>query len=243
MRKTILFLSVFGLLAATAQGAPIVKKKVHFGVKAGLSLSNPKGDTLDDIDAGAFMAGLSVAQNSKMGFAAGAFVAVNVSSMLAIQPEVLYVQKGVKFGMTIPGMDVPFVGPTDVNVDGKYGVDYFEIPVLLKLLIPSKGQVKPAVYAGPVVSMKASTGLDASYSAAGLSGSVPVTTLAEIKTGLDDSLQGTDFSVAVGASVDISHIVLDLRYTLGMSNIVKNVEGSDVNTKNAVLSAFTGVVF
>jgi hypothetical protein len=67
--------------------------------------------------------------------------------------------------------------------------------------------------------------------------------LQEMETGLDDSLQGTDFSLAFGGSLDITHIVLDVRYTLGMSNIIKDGDEYDVSTKNGTLNVFAGVVF
>ncbi len=243
MRKIVLSLAAISLLTATTWAAPVVQKKVQFGFKAGLSLSNTTGDSLNDIDAESLMSGSTLKQSSNLGFAAGAFVTLKLTPMFALQPEVLYAQKGVKFAATIPDVPVPILGPTDVDLDGKMKVDYVEIPLLVKFLFPSRGPVKPALYAGPVASFKASSGLNAEYSASGVSMTVPDDMLQEMETGLDDSLQGTDFSVAFGGSLDITHIVLDVRYTMGMSNIVKDGDDYGVSTKNGVFNVFAGVVF
>src|SRR5687768_7106752 len=68
------------------------------------------------------------------GLQIGAVANFMISDMFAIQPEVLYVQKGYKFE------------EDDMSVVGKY--NYLEVPVLAKLSLGT-GQLKGFVTAGP----------------------------------------------------------------------------------------------
>ncbi len=62
------------------------------------------------------------------------------SPMFAIQPEAYYTMKGATDKMDFQG----------TTVDLTYTLDYIEIPVLVKFLIPIQGSgVKPAIFAGP----------------------------------------------------------------------------------------------
>ncbi|MES2125039.1 MAG: porin family protein [Gemmatimonadota bacterium] len=77
---------------------------------------------------------------SRTGFAAG--IALDMrAGPIGIQPELLYVQKGVKSDGS-PSSDAP-------------KLDYAEIPVLLKVTIPLPA-LQPFVYAGPSVGFRLS---------------------------------------------------------------------------------------
>jgi hypothetical protein len=72
------------------------------------------------------------------GFTAGALVAVPITRLVSIQPELLYVQKGAY--SNYQGMDTAFEQ------------DYLEVPLLLRLDIPAPGRLTPFVSGGPAVS-------------------------------------------------------------------------------------------
>lgn len=109
-----------------------------FGIKGGLSfatLSNKHPDW-----------------KSRTGFAAG--IALDMrAGPIGIQPELLYVQKGVA-GDGSPSSDAP-------------RLDYAEIPVLLKITLPVP-VVQPFVYAGPSIGLRLSCKVGEAACAGGL---------------------------------------------------------------------------
>ena len=92
--KKLLIVAVITAVGFTANA------QVTFGVKAGLNLSNLKGDG-ESLD-------------SKAGFNAGGFATIPVSSMFAVQPELLFSVEGAK------------------QDDVKYNLNYINIPVMFQ---------------------------------------------------------------------------------------------------------------
>ena len=120
MRYFLRTLLVLGLLAPLRSASA----QTSIGLKGGLSfatLSNKHPDW-----------------KSRTGFAAG--IAFDMrAGPIGLQPELLYVQKGVTSDGT-PTSDAP-------------RLDYAEIPVLIKVTIPIPG-VQPFVYAGPSIGFR-----------------------------------------------------------------------------------------
>src|SRR5580692_9370328 len=90
MRKFILTLTCLGLLAmggsraAADSGTPVSGPGLRLGVEGGINLANLNGQNVNDVF------------GSRLGFVGGAFADVSLTSSFAIQPEVLYEQKGGK---------------------------------------------------------------------------------------------------------------------------------------------------
>lgn len=78
---------------------------VGLGVEGGINLANLTGPNVNDVIA------------SRLGFVGGAFLRLPLGSSLAIQPEILYAQKGGKFN------------------GNAYQLDYVEIPILLDVTL------------------------------------------------------------------------------------------------------------
>ncbi|MEO5800977.1 MAG: porin family protein [Gemmatimonadales bacterium] len=120
MRNLFRALLVIGALAPLHAASA----QTTFGIKGGLSfatLSNKHPDW-----------------DNRTGFAAG--VALDMrAGPIGIQPEVLYVQKGVKSDGS-PDSDAP-------------KLDYIEVPILLKVTIPIPA-IQPFVYAGPSIGFR-----------------------------------------------------------------------------------------
>lgn len=84
MKKIILMLVTVTSLASTIKAQQIdLRERLHFGVKAGLNYSN-----VYDSQGEGFQA------NPKLGFAAGAFLAIPIGKYLGIQPEIILSQRG-----------------------------------------------------------------------------------------------------------------------------------------------------
>lgn len=156
----------FFLLAALVVVAPLATAQTTFGVRAGLNVATIKSDP-DIADAGA-----------QLGFVGGIFAEVPVASGFAVQPEILYTAKGVD-------RDAPNMG---------IGVDYLEIPVLVKAGLPVSELLDVDVYAGPALAVK-------------LSGEAE-----------DIRFNSTNLGVAVGASVASGPFGVDARYTFSVAD-------------------------
>lgn len=125
MSKLLVYLSL--LLIATVAKAQVVgddREDFHFGVKAGVNLSNVYSATGTDF----------IAKN-RTGFVGGGFITIPIGKYLGIQPEVLFSQKGANATGTLNGEAYQF----------KRTINSVDIPLLL--------QVKPlphfAFVAGP----------------------------------------------------------------------------------------------
>ena len=116
------------LFAALLCVAAPLAAQPSFGLRAGLNVSTIRPD--NDVDL--------ADRSAKLGFVGGVFAEVPVASGVAIQPEVLYTQKGVK--RDAPNEDV--------------SVDYIEVPVLVKAGLPLSDLLDVDVFAGPALAFK-----------------------------------------------------------------------------------------
>lgn len=220
---------VLGAISASAKG------NVEFGIRGGLSKATqttertswvsylrqvPPDPTPDNFSTG-----------SRSGFQVGAFVTINLGSYLAIQPELIYTKKGVNVQGTLTHgiSDVPYNTATH-NLTEEIRLTYIEIPILVKFRIPTHGNVKPSFFAGPAYSFKHAASEGINYQ------------LLEYYD-LDPHFQGIfhldgqpdisnltvpDIGLVVGGDIKISDgsvsFILDVRYTIGMSHVYKDVD-------------------
>jgi len=193
----------FTLLLIVAAFTSVSLAQMQIGLKAGLNISNISGD-----DAGS--------PDSKTGFAGGLFFMYKFSNMFAIQPEVYYTMKGAKEKESFGGE----------TVEATVSLDYIEIPLLLKLLIPIQGSsINPVIFAGPAVGIN--TTAKAKLEAGGES----------FEEDIED-VKSTDFGLVFGGGVGFpvgkNELGFDVRYILGLSTIDDSAEAFDV--KNGVIN-------
>lgn len=182
--------------------------QMQLGVKAGVNLANLGGNDAPDNS------------ETRTGFSGGAFFMYQFSEMFAVQPELLYSMKGA----TEKG-SIDFEG-TSYNYDAEYKLDYFEIPLLLKFIIPLKGSgVKPALFAGPSIAfnMSAKTKVESGDES--------------FEEDIED-VKSTDFGLVFGGGLGFpvgnGELGVDIRYILGLSTIDDSADSFDV--KNGVLN-------
>ncbi len=177
--------------------------QMQAGLKAGVNISNLSGD-----DAGS--------PDSKTGFAFGGFFMYQFSPMFAIQPEAYYTMKGATEKMDFSG----------TTVDLTYTLDYIEIPVLFKFLIPIQGSgVRPAIFAGPFLGINTTAKVKAEFD--GQSQEEDLTDTKSTEFGLQ-------FGGGIGFPVGKGELGVDLRYILGLSTIDDSADEADV--KNNVIN-------
>ncbi len=118
MKKAFLFGAV--ALASTVFGAPRAQaQSLRFGIKGGASLSNLAGNLANQDR-----------YKNRFGFHGGALLNIGLmdDDFLAIQPEVLYSQKGFNYqGGSLT------LGNTTFATTGGVRYDYIDVPVLLRL--------------------------------------------------------------------------------------------------------------
>lgn len=177
--------------------------QMQAGLKAGLNIANLSGD-----DAGS--------PDSKTGFAFGGFFMYQFSPMFAIQPEAYYTMKGATDKMDFQG----------TTVDLTYTLDYIEIPVLLKFIIPVQGSgVKPAIFAGPFLGINTTAKVKAEYQGESQEEDIEDTKSTEF---------GLQFGGGIGFPVGKGELGIDIRYILGLSTIDDSADEADV--KNNVIN-------
>jgi hypothetical protein len=205
----VLAVVVVALMAgvAPAQETGLVGK----GIKIGLSMSSFGGDDRDIEKEGM--------PETRYGLGAGGFLTFGLGPNLALQPEVLYVMKGAKFGQDDDGFTIKFA--------------YLDVPVLFKYRFPTTGSTRPSLYAGPVGSIKLTA--DARLIEDGI----------ETKYDYSDYVKDSDFGMAVGGGLDFemagNTITFDLRHTFGLTEWP--VEAERPSVKNNGWLALVGVGF
>ncbi len=190
----IFFVLVMIASAASAEG-------ISFGTKAGLFTANittvPVG--WDDT-------------SFKNGFAGGVYLNYAFNDNLSLQPEVLYLMKGLNGVIANPYITVDFTG--------KY--DYIEIPLLVTYTIPMKSGFNPYLFAGPSLGINLTADID-------IDGENQITH--ETLTGSIDYSEVTNtmeyglvFGVGFGYAVGSGQITFDARFDFGLSKIIKGGE-------------------
>jgi hypothetical protein len=197
MKKLVTLLLILAAFTSLSQA------QMQIGPKVGLNISNVSGS-----DAGS--------PDSKTGFAGGLFFMYQFSNMFAIQPEAYYTMKGAKEKQDIEGY----------TVEATVSLDYIEVPLLLKLIIPIQGSsVHPAVFAGPAVGFNTTHKVKVEVEGQSAEDDIP-------------DVKSTEFSLVFGGGVGFpvgnNELGFDVRYNLGLTTIDDSADEYDV--KNNVIS-------
>jgi opacity protein-like surface antigen len=194
------------LLAATAGAADF-----DLGVKAGVNLATLSGGGLVGGD-------VSDELERRTGLVLGAYARFPLGQVLAVQPELLYSQKG--FRLDAFGVDVT----------GE--LDALELAVPLRVDFLEDGAVRPFLLAGPYLGIEMSS--EVSVGALGV----------DVDQDIGDEVKDTDFGLLAGAGLrfPLGSLSLDLeaRYAWVLTGL-SELPGDDV--KHRVLSILAGVAF
>ena len=195
---TLLFvLSVFSIMSYA---------QMMIGPKAGLNIASIGGDDADQI-----LEGQSL--DSKTGFAGGLFFTYQFSNMFAIQPEAYYTMKGATY--------------SESGADLTITLDYIEVPVLVKFIIPREGSaIKPSIFAGPSIGFNMTAKSKVEFDGESQ------------ENDFKDDTKSTEFSLAFGGGVGFpvgnGELGVDIRYILGMSTFDDSSDPWDL--KNNVIN-------
>ncbi|HEY4788374.1 MAG TPA: porin family protein [Bacteroidales bacterium] len=194
------------LIALVVLFAISASAQVQFGIKAGLNIANQKASS----------SGMSFSPKSLVGFHVGAIADFAVGEKFAIQPGLLFSQKGCK-----------------ADVDGTTYTDtynYLDIPINAVYKIDAGG-VKVLLNAGPSISFA----LSAKEKGGGIS---------ENLLGSEDGqAKSLDFGFGIGGGLQFGSVVASLNYNFGLANIMHVPSGSDATLKNNVFSISLAYMF
>jgi Outer membrane protein beta-barrel domain len=142
----------------------------------------------------------------------GGFVTLPISSWLDVQAEGLYAMKGLRLNVA--------------GIKSSLKLDYLEVPVLARVRFAHR------YYAAGGPSMAFALRARAR------------TTFNDFTTELDvmDQVERFDFGVAMGGGVEFGSVVVDGRYTLGLTDIDKD-KTDTIATKNRTISVTAGFRF
>ena len=183
------------------------------------------GQTSLSLQAGASLATLGgsdvASADSRIGMRVGASAIFPLSANLDLQFGAAYAAKGAT--------------EHEAGIDLLLELDYFEIPLLLRLSPSVDGTISPHFTVGPALSFRLKC--SASGSAEGF----------EISGDCDEfgdlDVKSMDFGAMAGAGIDIAtsgslSVSLDLLYNFGLSSISESED-----TKNRAFSILAGVTF
>lgn len=233
--STILAVAALTLLAgeAAAQGTGLIGK----GIKAGLGMYKFTGDDVDMDLSGMLPDASPASPDNKLGFAAGGYLTIGLGPHAALQPELLYVQKGAKYSLDYYEDDIG----DRVDADITFKMDYVEVPILFKYLFATAGTTRPSLFLGPVMAIKASSKLEVEVAVPGYGSE-------DVEVDLED-IKSLDFGAVVGAGLDVAagggSLVFDVRYTLGLSEFpdTDRVDVTNTSLKNSGFMVTVGYGF
>jgi len=215
--KTRIVCSAFALALAALPVA--AQAQISIGPMAGVSFFTFSGS---DANIYGTDLGANFSKGYRVGFVGGGFAEFELGKVFAIEPQVLYVQKGAKYNVDLTG------GGPSGNATLK--LDYIQIPVLFKAEYREAGRnYAPSLFVGPAIAFKTSCKISAS--ADGTSASEDCGT---------DAVNSTDFSLVFGIGFELSRFVLQARYDLGLTNVPQD---SGVDIKNGGFAITLGYGF
>lgn len=161
------------------------KTGANFGFKGGLNLSNLYTEDVDD-------------ENGLIGFNAGLFLELPISSSLSLQPELLYSVKGAELTY-----DNAFASGT-----GKFRLNYIEAPVLLRANLTNNFNIHFGPYFAYLVDAKISNETDGG----GFNFEEEID---------NDDLNKFDYGLAVGLGIEFDSFGIGARYNYGLQTVGK----------------------
>lgn len=162
---------------------------------------------------------------TKWGLNGGAFFNLGINPAVSFQAEILFSQKGARWTDTNP-----WFGDVEVTA----ALDYFEFPILLKLSWPVPGRTVPSVSFGTYFATK--------LSATGTLDIAGVSTSADIPD-VKSSDYGLVFAAGLDFLVGTGRIVLDGRYSLGLTFVDDSDPVDPLEMKNGTFSVTVGYSF
>jgi hypothetical protein len=196
-------------------GSSLFAVDFKYGVKGGINLSNFGGNDAE-IDG-------VVESDIKVGYTTGLFGTLFLKDTIAIQPEVLF---------TLKGERAVFFG-VEASHNNLY---YIDIPLLLKLYLPEQRRysMKPNLFVGPYLGINLWNRAKAKDELADALNAMGENTEVEY-----EDVKKLDYGLVFGFGVDFSKLLLEGRYSLGLTTTDDSV--FDLDLKNRTVAIMLGL--
>lgn len=184
---------------------------VQFGVRAGLNAANWSGEAVRSIlDLTDYTNG-AVTQEMRTGFHAGLYATIPLGAHFALEPGLLYSQKGTVLRGRLPFESLDFLG---MGASATARMEYVDLPLLAKVFVgPGKGLY---FYGGPQASLLVSAKTRVQ---AGLLGFSAYKQDFDIKS----SMRTVDFALTGGLGYQFDNgLGLSAGYDYGLSSLDAN---------------------
>ncbi|WP_375447019.1 porin family protein [uncultured Fibrella sp.] len=193
----LILLTTAGILSANTDAK--AQARVRTGIKGGLSASTLQFNEVDFSN-----------RKERIGFHAGIFTQIPVGSAFAIQPELLYVNKGASTNSRILGQDNNY----------SFNLNYIDLPVLATFKLGDAVEIQAGPYASYLLN-------------SGVSSSGIVNSALNLNA---DQFNRVDYGLAGGLNVYFGQVLLGVRYTQGLQKIANTTASQAVfsNAKNGV---------
>lgn len=185
------------------------EKKINYGIKGGFTSTlflasrfEYNGIKIDEIQ-----------NNYKIGYFASAFMRINIRNAF-IQPEISYNVDKCDILFHTPDMNG---GTQSVHSTIKSSIHSIDIPITLGYNIIKKGPYGLSIYAGPKMRCILDKNSKVDFDLNG-------------ETNLHEELQPVTLNLTTGVSVNISRIIFEFQYDIGLHNISKSVNYEKTNT-------------
>jgi hypothetical protein len=200
----------------------------QFGIKGGINLATFGGDD-KSLDIGN---NNKIDPSNRLCFVGGISYRIGLIAGLAIQPEVMYVQRGAIY--EISGLESGYSYTSKTTVKG----DYIDIPVLVKFNLPIP-VLSPYIEGGVSYDIllkktaKATTEITTNYP-----GGYP----APPDENMEDEVTTNDISWIVGVGFDIFILDINARYVVGTKRLRKDNSATTTIDENATKIYNRGII-
>ncbi len=195
--------------------------------KIGINVANITNDAYDKYhdEYKAIGYDFTAGEKPSIGFVAGAEAGYQVSKAFAVTAGLLYSQQGAKRS--------GFIHSERINIDenSQCTLSYLNIPILANVYLFKGFAIKAGIQPGILLSAKNKIDLTVS----GIAGDAGHHEELDGK----DNCNSIDFSIPVGISYEFYNVVIDARYNIGVTNILKDSKG-EKNGCNGVLQLTVG---
>jgi len=148
----------------------------------------------------------TITSNFKSGFSIGVFV--RIGKRFYFQPEIYYTTQGGVFESN------------EYNWEQKVNIGSLDIPALVGFKLIKGKVVNLRILAGPLASFVVNKSVK---DAGGILGPIE-----------NADINSVNWAIQAGAGLDVLFLTLDVRYQIGLNNLIKTIENSDINSKNSV---------
>lgn len=148
----------------------------------------------------------TVSSNFKSGFQIGLFV--RIGKKLYFQPELYYTTQGGVFESNVN------------DWEQKVNIGSLDLPLLVGFKLLNAKVVNLRILAGPLASFVVNKSVK---DAGGLLGPIK-----------NADLNSINWAIQAGAGVDVLFMTLDVRYQIGLNNLIKDINDATINSKNNV---------